>query len=152
MRKEGGEGLGGEGVEERVPCRWSPAFRINTSTASLGGTVRQPLLSPFPTLIPLPYSDDAIFLLSLLLSFYRALFTPVVRASPSSLFLFDLPVLRSFLLLFAPFSPLVFSSALSLILPVLSVYSLFSLRLIFIYFLDSEMYVEYVFLFNFNPI
>lgn len=58
-------------------------------------------LAPFPTLIPLPYSDDAIFLLPLLPSFYRALSTPVVVvvvvcASPSSLFLFDLPVLRSF--------------------------------------------------------
>lgn len=38
----------GEGVEERVPGRWSPAFRINTSTASLLG-VRQVVSSPpFP--------------------------------------------------------------------------------------------------------
>lgn len=33
-----------KGVEERVPGRWSPAFRINTSTASLG--VRQVASSP----------------------------------------------------------------------------------------------------------
>lgn len=108
-------------------------------------------LAPFPTLIPLPYSDDAIFLLSLLLSFYCALFTPVVRASPSSLFLFDLPVLRSFLLLFAPFSSLVFSSVFSLILLILFVRSLFSLRLIFLYFWISKCRI-YMLLFNFNPI
>lgn len=70
-------------------------------------------LAPFPTLIPLLYSDDAIFLLPLFPSFYRALSTPVVVcASPSSLFLFDLPVLRSFpSFFFALFSP-TFSSPL----------------------------------------
>lgn len=93
-------------------------------------------LAPFPTLIPLPYSDDAIFLLPLLPSFYRALFTPVVVvcASPSSLFLFDLPVLRSFLL-FAPFSSLVFFSVLSLSLPVLRPLIFYSSYVsIFLYF------------------
>lgn len=56
-------------------------------------------LAPFPTLIPLSYSDDAIsFSFPSFPSFYRALSTPVVRAS--SLFLFDLLVLRSFPLSF----------------------------------------------------
>lgn len=51
-------------------------------------------LAPFPTLIPLSYSDDAISFS--FPSFYRALSTPVVVDCASSLFLFDLLVLRSF--------------------------------------------------------
>lgn len=54
-------------------------------------------LAPFPTLIPLSYSDDAIsFSFPSFPSFYRALSTPVVVVRASSLFLFDLLVLRSF--------------------------------------------------------
>lgn len=108
MRKEGGEGNGWRrsrrarsvqvvvGIPDQYFYRFSGGYHQVASS-----------LAPFPTLIPLPYSDDAIFLLLLLSSFYRALFTPVivVCASPSSLFLFDLLVLlRSFPLLFASFS------------------------------------------------
>lgn len=44
---------GSKGVEER---RWSPAFRINTSTAALG-VPSGSLFAPFPTLIPLSCFD-----------------------------------------------------------------------------------------------
>lgn len=53
--KREGERNGSEGVEER---RWSPAFRINTSTASLG-VPSGSLFAPFPTLIPLSCFDRA---------------------------------------------------------------------------------------------
>lgn len=53
------KGEGGEGVEERVPGRWSPVFRINTSTASLG-VPSGSLFAPFPTLIPLSHTSTTL--------------------------------------------------------------------------------------------
>lgn len=109
-------------------------------------------LAPFPTLIPLLYSDDAIFFFLLFLSFYRALSTPViiVCATPSSLFLFDLPFLYFFLFLFASFSPRR-SHPRFFAYPSCSFcsFSILSLCLIFLYFLDTEINIKYV-LFNFK--
>lgn len=83
---------GSEGVEER---RWSPAFRINTSTASLG-VPSGSLFASFPTLIP-PSCFDVLpprslrsfsFLMSSSVPQYNLALTIVV-------FLVDLPILHS---------------------------------------------------------